>query len=175
LNTTQTDSDPVVDAAKPELDKQEPKTATEVEPCKSAADTEPPVPEQTTEEANAAETVESCVGSVPFCRKSQDTVGPMNETKVGEKRDIDSTVTPGPAGVATKGLEPLEEPDTKKPRTAKEPVMDHNGTTAAPSKPEDGKQRKDNRSKKEKIKDVVKKVVPGDGIGSRTRSRTKGA
>ncbi|KAJ5130453.1 uncharacterized protein N7515_006492 [Penicillium bovifimosum] len=192
LNTTQTDSDPAIDTAKPKLDGQERKAATEVEPAtevkpatavepateveprKSAADTEPPVAEQTTEESTAADNVESSVGSVPIAAKSQETLGPMNETKVGEKRDLDSTVTPVPAGTATNGPEPLEGPGSKKAKTDKELVPGHNGTTAAPSKAEDEKPKKDSRSKTEKIKDAVKKVVhPGDGVGSRTRSRTK--
>ncbi|KAJ5550993.1 hypothetical protein N7535_001068 [Penicillium sp. DV-2018c] len=174
LDTTQTDS---FDSANPPPDGHEPKAATEVEPRKSAADTEPPVAEQSTETeeptAAEAERVESSVGSVPPSHKPQETVGPMNETKVGEKRRIESTVAPVPAGTATKGPEPLEESGSKKVKTDEATATDQNGTTAAPSKAEDGKQAKDGRSKKEKIKDAVKKVIPGDGIGSRTRSRTK--
>lgn len=85
----------------------------------------------------------------------------------GDKRDIDSTVTPTPT-------QPEDEPNTKKLKAEDKPVTDSNGTAAALSNTGHEGQKKASRSKKEKIKDVVNKVIPGDGVGSRTRSRTKG-
>lgn len=171
LNTTQTDSDPVLDAAKADVHDKQPRVDTEVETevdePKPATETEPPV----------AEPAESPIGSAPIARESQISVGPKNETATGEKRDLDSTVTPVPIA-QDKGeekLEPSGEPDTKKLKTDEKPVMDSNGTAVAPLKTDDGEQKKANRPKKEKIKEAVKKIIPGEGIGSRTRSRTKGA
>lgn len=96
----------------------------------------------------------------------------------GEKRDIDSTVTPTPALTEDEEQQkpgPSDEPDSKKPKTGEKPVTDSNGNTVAPSSANNAGQKKASRSKKEKIKDAMNKVIPGDGIGSRTRSRTKGA
>lgn len=131
------------------------------------------------------EPTEPAPGSVPIARQSQISEGPKDETVAGEKRDIDSTLTPTPALAEDEEQqrpEPSDEPDTKKlktdekPNTDEKPASDSNGTaTAAPSNTENGAQKKASRTKKEKIKDAVNKVIPGDGIGSRTRSRTKGA
>jgi hypothetical protein len=104
--------------------------------------------------------------------------------QIGEKRDLDSMATQ----VADEGKPPAPEPATekvdgpesKKQKTEQEPAKDTNGTAPAPTStttapaaaaPEEPK--KAGRSKKEKIKEAVKKVIPTDGPGSRTRSRTK--
>ena len=89
----------------------------------------------------------------------------------GEKRGIDSAL----AEDEQREPEPSDEPDTKKPRTDEDHVTGSNGTTAAASNTNNKVQKKASRTRKEKIKDAVKKILPGDGISSRTRSRTKGA
>ncbi|KAJ5773943.1 hypothetical protein N7457_008839 [Penicillium paradoxum] len=170
LDTTVTDSEPPVEAEKPALPDEQPTVETEPDVPKGAGemDTEPPV----------AEPAESPLGGIPIARESQISIGPKNETTTGEKRDIDSTVTPTPAlvgGEEQQKPELLGEPGAKKLKTAKEPSTDFNGTDAGLSNVDDQIPKKASRTKKEKIKDAVKKVIPGDGIGSRTRSRTKGA
>lgn len=90
-------------------------------------------------------------------------------------------MTPTPAVAADEAPdkpESLEERDAKKLKTDEKPISDPNGT-AAVSRTDDQSLKKADQpkkeTKKEKIKDAVKKIIPGDGIGSRTRSRTKGA
>ncbi|KAJ5399017.1 hypothetical protein N7465_009506 [Penicillium sp. CMV-2018d] len=173
LNTTQTDSPPISETGKSDIDTDQLKAEAGLETPKPAPATKPPVIEPT----------ERAPSSVPIARQSQISVGPKDETVAGgtvagEKRDIDSTVTPTPALAEDEEQQkpkPSDEPDTKKLKTDKKPVSDSNGTVVAPSNTENGAQKKASRSKKEKIKDAVNKVIPGDGIGSRTRSRTKGA
>ncbi|CAI7597474.1 unnamed protein product [Penicillium glandicola] len=167
LNTTQTDSPSIIESEKPDIDTDQLKPEAGLEATKPAPDTEQPV----TEPAG------SPPGSAPIARESQISVGPMDETVAGEKRGIDLTVTPTPtlAEGEQQKPNPSDEPDTKKLKTDEKPATDPNGTAAATSNTENGGQKKASRSKKEKIKDAVKKITPGDGIGSRTRSRTQGA
>jgi hypothetical protein len=81
-----------------------------------------------------------------------------------------------PAENKEKAPEPSEERDPKKQKRDEKLVPTSNGNAApAVSKNGTNGQKKEGRSTKEKIKDAVKKVIPGQGIGSRTRSRTKGA
>lgn len=173
LTTTQTDSPPISDTTNSGIDTDQRKAEAGLEAPKPAPETKPPVTEPT------EPATEPAPGSVPTVRQSQITVGPKNETVAGEKRGIDSTVTPTPALAEDKDEQPKpelsDEPETKKVKTDEKPVSDSNGTVIAPSNTENGAQKKASRSKKEKIKDAVNKVIPGDGIGSRTRSRTKGA
>ncbi|KAJ5944150.1 hypothetical protein N7516_004318 [Penicillium verrucosum] len=173
LTTTQTDSPPISDPTNSGIDTDQRKAEAGLEAPKPAPETKPPVTEPT------EPATEPAPGSVPTVRQSQISVGPKNETVAGEKRDIDSTVTPTPALAEDKDEQPKpelsDEPETKKVKTDEKPVSDSNGTVIAPSNTENGAQKKASRSKKEKIKDAVNKVIPGDGIGSRTRSRTKGA
>ncbi|OQE15627.1 hypothetical protein PENFLA_c031G06237 [Penicillium flavigenum] len=166
LNTTQTDSPPIPEAERSDIDTDQLKAEAGLEAPKPAPETEPPA----TEPAGSAQ------GNIPVARKSQIPVGPKGEIVAGDKRDIDSTVTPTPAQPEDeqRTLEPSDEPNTKKLKTEDKHVTDSNGTAAAPSDTGNGGQKKASRSKKEKIKDIVNKVIPGDGIGSRTRSRTKG-
>lgn len=106
------------------------------------------------------------------------------EPQTGEKRDLDSMATQAPAEGKPPAPEPTAEkvdgPESKKQKTEQEPTKDTNGTTPAPTTtttapaaapPEEPE--KAGRSKKEKIKEAVKKIIPTDGPGSRTRSRTK--
>lgn len=61
----------------------------------------------------------------------------------------------------------------KKQKTDTKETEDRNGTagTDVPTPTTNGEKKKSGRPKK--IKDAVKKAIPSDGIGSRTRSRTK--
>jgi hypothetical protein len=70
--------------------------------------------------------------------------------------------------------EKSDEPQAKKQKVDPEPSNNSNGSAPSGSVGEaNGEQKKPARPKKEKVKDAVKKIIPGDGIGSRTRSRTK--
>jgi len=107
----------------------------------------------------------------------------------GEKRDLDSTTTSAPA-LATEAkdeavppAEKTEEPEAKKQKLetesepAKEPVKEPEAPAPAPATTNgaNGYSKKAGRPKKDKVKEVIKKAVSTEGIGSRTRSRTKGA
>ncbi|KAE8366832.1 hypothetical protein BDV27DRAFT_85807 [Aspergillus caelatus] len=83
----------------------------------------------------------------------------------GDKREHEPTSTP--TNAAKSNVENLTEPANKKQRTTG--TRSRNGNTIAPAT--NGERSKASRSKK--AKDDVKKVIPTDGIGSRTRSRTK--
>lgn len=90
------------------------------------------------------------------------------------------TPAPAPAPTSASGekdkpvSEKPDEPEAKKQKIESESSKDANGSVP-PSSSTDTKdaQGKNARPKKEKIKDAVKKAIPTDGIGSRTRSRTK--
>ncbi|KAE8372350.1 hypothetical protein BDV26DRAFT_103148 [Aspergillus bertholletiae] len=84
---------------------------------------------------------------------------------VGDKREHEPTSTP--ANAAKSNAENPTEPAKKKPRTAETRTRNGNATSPATN----GEGPKANRSTK--AKDLAKKVIPTDGIGSRTRSRTK--
>lgn len=102
------------------------------------------------------------------------------EAQTGEKRDHDSIATRTPAAVTEAKdrdntvPEKPDEPDTKKQKSTKQSAKDPAGLTppasaeAAASKGP----KKTARPKKEKAKDAMK-VIPIEGISSRTRSRTK--
>ncbi|KAJ5760964.1 hypothetical protein N7520_008120 [Penicillium odoratum] len=117
------------------------------------------------------------------------------EPQTGEKRDLDATTTPpvaptAPASAAeeTDKLDPTapvvektEEPEAKKQKletgaeSTEEPAEEPEAAAPAPPAADDanGEPKKTSRPKKEKVKDVIKKAVSAEGIGSRTRSRTK--
>ncbi|KAJ5163552.1 uncharacterized protein N7500_005382 [Penicillium coprophilum] len=168
LNTTQTDSPPIAETQKPDIDNHQHEEVSGLAAPKPDPETKAP----------ATESTGSPIGSIPVARESQVSVGPMNETVAGEKRGIDTTVTPTPPLAENEEQqkpEPLHEPDTKKLKIDEKPATESNGTADGPSSTENAGQKKASRSKKDTIKDVVNKVIPGDGIGSRTRSRTKAA
>lgn len=85
---------------------------------------------------------------------------------------------PAPAPASDERDKPLPEksgdPEAKKQKVEPETSKDVNGSVPSGSTADaNGTQKKTARPKKEKVKDAVKKAIPGDGIGSRTRSRTK--
>jgi hypothetical protein len=115
----------------------------------------------------------SAIGDLPEVNKSKVSVGPMDETVPGEKRDLDSTLSSTPT--AAEDTEqptsvPSNERDTKKQK--KDDLATESNGTASTSITDSG-EKKASRPKKEKIKDAVSKIIP-DGIGRRTRSQTKG-
>lgn len=100
------------------------------------------------------------------------------EPQIGEKRDIDSETAPARATSSEDKEKPVTEqsdqPDAKKQKTDQELVEDTNRPApSAAAGDKNGASKKAGRPKKEKAKDTLKKVIPVDGIGSRTRSRTK--
>lgn len=115
---------------------------------------------------------------------------PAEEPQVGEKRDLDSMANQasshGQPSEPEPATEKVDEPESKKQKTDLEPAKETNGTASAkPAEPAPTRTstasaaespeepKKAGRSKKETIKEAVKKVLPTNGPGSRTRSRTK--
>lgn len=97
--------------------------------------------------------------------KESTTENGIAQPSAGDKREHEPTSTPTNAG--RPNVESLTEPANKKQRTTG--TRTRNGNTTAPAT--NGEKSKASRFKK--AKDDVKKVIPTDGIGSRTRSRTK--
>ncbi|KAL4897135.1 hypothetical protein BDV59DRAFT_85160 [Aspergillus ambiguus] len=105
--------------------------------------------------------------SVPTAASEKTDVPSANDKKdesnSGEKRDLEASTVPADP----------EKPGVSEPAAKKQKV--HAETTEAGSKngvdSANGEKRKAGRPKKGK--DAVKKDIPTDGIGSRTRSRTK--
>ncbi|KAJ5293860.1 hypothetical protein PENANT_c002G04508 [Penicillium antarcticum] len=163
LNTTQTDSAPeILDAGKAVND-EPPEAHNASKPV--AKETEPLEPE--TSGVDNATAIANDPG---------DTVGPKDEVPVvepitGVKRDLHTSEAPASTLPAE-----TEQRDPKKQKTDEKPKTTSNGSAASADlkNPSNG-QKKDGRHTKDKIKDAVKKIIPGDTIGSRTRSRTKGA
>ncbi|KAL5001124.1 hypothetical protein BDV10DRAFT_19703 [Aspergillus recurvatus] len=100
---------------------------------------------------------------------------PVSETKqeqasAGEKRVLDTPSTTKP------GMEESTEPDHKKQKRNEDAVAAGNtSANAQPEKadPSQAAPQKKKGGRPRKTKDTVKKDIPTDGIGSRTRSRTK--
>ncbi|KAL4816282.1 hypothetical protein BDW67DRAFT_56282 [Aspergillus spinulosporus] len=97
------------------------------------------------------------------------------QVKAGEKRELDTPSTTNPGRVKS------TEPDYKKLKTNEDAVaadstsphsQTENAEKADPSEAAPQLQQKKGRRSR-KTKDTVKKSIPTDGIGSRTRSRTK--
>ncbi|KAL4882918.1 hypothetical protein BJY04DRAFT_217002 [Aspergillus karnatakaensis] len=91
----------------------------------------------------------------------------QEQPNIGEKREHEVT-----SATEVGAQEPVE-PNTKKHRTS-EKHQDASKDTLAPTKAEPTtatEKKKGGRPKK--TKEAIKKVIPTDGIGSRTRSRTK--
>ncbi|KAL5332155.1 hypothetical protein BJX70DRAFT_404915 [Aspergillus crustosus] len=87
---------------------------------------------------------------------------------IGEKRDHE--VTPATKSSAGESVEP----DSKKQKTSEENKSAANGTsTTATAQPTQPPTEKKKGGRPRKTKDTVKKKATTDGIGSRTRSRTK--
>jgi hypothetical protein len=110
----------------------------------------------------------------------------QGQPNVGVKRDLDVTLTPGgkaekPNAEQQQPAE-LEEPNTKKQKTNEDSTTEAavvaNGISSAPAQngkaiPVSSSIEKNKGGRPRKTKDTVRKDVPTDGIGSRTRSRTK--
>ncbi|KAA8646280.1 hypothetical protein EYZ11_000605 [Aspergillus tanneri] len=103
---------------------------------------------------------------------SADAQEPTGENKAeqpttGNKREHESISTPTDPGKATTvaSTEPSVAPAAKKQKPDTNTATE-NGTVP------NGEKKK---SHSKKVKDTVKKTIPTDGIGSRTRSRTKTA
>ncbi|KAJ5095427.1 hypothetical protein NUU61_004783 [Penicillium alfredii] len=116
-------------------------------------------------------------GEPEAAKPASETNPPVAEAKkedpqTGEKRDIDSTAAPDAEDKDKSASEKPVESDAKKQKTD-EPAKEANGTAPAAADTTNGQPKKAGRPKKDKVKDAVKKVVPTDSIGSRTRSRTK--
>lgn len=86
-------------------------------------------------------------------------------------------IVPAPAPASNEREKPhpqeSDEPETKKQKIEQETFKDANGSVPTDSTADGNGTQKASRSKKEKVKEAVKKAIPTDGIGSRTRSRTK--
>lgn len=95
------------------------------------------------------------------------------QAKAGEKRELETPSFTNPDGVES------TEPDSKKPRTNEDAVAaDSTSPNSRTEKADPGQaapqqQKKRKGGRPRKTKDTVKKSIPTDGIGSRTRSRTK--
>ncbi|KAL4866157.1 hypothetical protein BDV12DRAFT_199479 [Aspergillus spectabilis] len=87
---------------------------------------------------------------------------------VGEKREHEAAST-------TKATaEESTEPESKKYKRSEEQLDAANGTPAtAKSEPSQTGSEKKKAGRRKKTKDSIRKEAPTDGIGSRTRSRTK--
>lgn len=98
---------------------------------------------------------------------------PKEEPQTGEKRDHGSDAGPASENQDKPVAGKPDEPDTKKQKTDEKPSQEANGPKSTPAAGGSGSEpKKAGRPKKDKSKDA-KKPVTTDGIGSRTRSRTK--
>ncbi|KAI9041283.1 uncharacterized protein KD926_007237 [Aspergillus affinis] len=120
--------------------------------------------------ADTAKPAEEPLSGGPALAPGVDSQKPAGEAKLdapstGDKRELESTSVPTDTDKpATESDSPTVAPTAKKQKTD-EKATTANGTQA------NGENKKAGRSKK--VKEAVKKVIPTDGIGSRTRSRTK--
>ncbi|KAJ5648451.1 hypothetical protein N7490_004823 [Penicillium lividum] len=198
LHPTQSDSEAITvekarEGAKiddPEAPNSQPPSAPSIEPSLDApvASLEPQAPVAAqVEKAEAKEQSEKDQSEKKEAEKA--------EPQTGEKRDLDATTMPVLAPTATASateetdkldppasvVEKTEEPEVKKQKletaaeSAEEPAKEPEAPAPAPPAADDanGEPKKTSRPKKEKVKDVIKKAVSTEGIGSRTRSRTK--
>lgn len=133
--------------------------------------------DQTTENQPAEESKPTKQDSGPATSNDK---GPLAENKsedlkTGDKREHDSTTLPDNDKPAA---EDLNAPQPKKQKTDEKTDNVANGTSGAPAAEEETRASETNGEKKKpgrpkKTRDPPKKPVPTDGIGSRTRSRTK--
>lgn len=101
------------------------------------------------------------------------------QLKTGEKREHDSTAAP--ADKDEPAAKDVEAPDAKKQKTNEDSTQAENGAPPPSSATEDkapasetnGEKKKAGRPKKNQSTEKKKAAIPTDGIGSRTRSRTK--
>lgn len=105
---------------------------------------------------------------------------PESETKkepqAGDKRELDDAPDSDNDSKAASKDAPAAEHDKPEPEAKKQKTEISSAEPApADEKNINGGPKKAGRPKKDKAKDVLKKIVPTDSIGSRTRSRTKAA
>ncbi|KAL2014593.1 hypothetical protein VTN00DRAFT_2118 [Thermoascus crustaceus] len=96
------------------------------------------------------------------------------ESKTGDKRERDETTAPAENGTTNEAGDPASKKQkTEGPSKTEEPAKAENGTAGAAT---NGEKKKPGRPKKG-VKDLAKKISQRatEGIGSRTRSRTKAA
>ncbi|EAW09745.1 uncharacterized protein ACLA_039600 [Aspergillus clavatus NRRL 1] len=104
----------------------------------------------------------------------------LDELNAGDKRGHDWTVADANGADPIAVADETKEPTSKKLKTAgKKGTNGHVKDEPTPAVVEDGALNGANREKKtkrsKKVKEAAKKAFPTDGIGSRTRSRTKAA
>lgn len=131
------------------------------QPPKSTEDSTVTEPTETKAPENPAPA--NGVSSKPVSETKQE------ETNTGEKRDLEATSTAKPSA------DESAEPDSKKQKTGEDNADAANGTSAPapPEKKAEPAPPKKKGGRPKKTQDSVKKDIPTDGIGSRTRSRTK--
>ncbi|KAL4906269.1 hypothetical protein BDW74DRAFT_177284 [Aspergillus multicolor] len=94
----------------------------------------------------------------------------LNEPAVGEKRELDKPSNTKP------GIEEVPERDSKKQKIDKDAFAANAAYSPAKEEKTEPSQtavQKKRGGRPRKTKDTVNKDIPTDGIGSRTRSRTK--
>ncbi|KAJ5808294.1 hypothetical protein N7474_009563 [Penicillium riverlandense] len=182
LDTTQTDSGPLP-ADKPNDGATIVKHPTSPKPVEVGDSTlpmtQPPgsIPGIATPPAGALEP--SREASTPTTTKTPDAAETKKEeAHTGEKHALESS-SASPitsSGTDNPPVEKPEEPEVKKSKVqtadSDQSVTGIPAPAASTSGGNHGQPKKASRPKKEKIKDALKKAIPSDGIGSRTRSRT---
>ncbi|CAL5872517.1 uncharacterized protein PFLUO_LOCUS6781 [Penicillium psychrofluorescens] len=184
LNTTQTDSGPL-SADEPNDGATLVRRPTTPEPVEGGASflpmTQPPgsIPGIATPPPGSLEP--SGEATAPSTTKTPDAAEAKKEkASTGEKRALESgSAAPVPtSGTDNPPAEKPEEPEVKKQKIetadSDQSVTGIPAPAASTSGENHGPPKKASRPKKEKIKDALKKAIPSDGIGSRTRSRTNG-
>lgn len=181
MNTTQTDSETL------SLGKSQAAANHERPPTpKTAAETEFVAKRPAEHPVAAAIAPAGTVAPVEATGALEETPEAKPEPQTGEKRDLDSTTTPTAAPAPEKATEDKDkpapeksdEPDTKKHKTEAEPAEQPSQDTTGPAPaatataPTSEGPKKSARSRKEKVKEALKKI-PSEGISTRTRSRTK--
>ncbi|KAB8232777.1 uncharacterized protein BDW43DRAFT_103241 [Aspergillus alliaceus] len=127
---------------------------------KPAEATEIPKEHKLTEESKP-----SGPGSVAASAGPKEAIVANKTAQPGDKREHESTTAP--ADTTKVKAKSATEPVKKKQKITGKRTQ--NGTSTVPDM--NGEKKKASRSKK--AKDLAKTVIPTDGIGSRTRSRTK--
>ncbi|KAF7157881.1 hypothetical protein CNMCM5623_002315 [Aspergillus felis] len=145
-----------VDSRPLESDKALPANQSSSEGIKSAEDSKAVDPSTSPEQALAGAVTDAQPPST------------ASTAQAGDKQEHNPSSAPAHDDKAVPGES--TEPARKKQKISKRNGVVENGQPATPAT---GSEQKSGRSKK--VKDTVKRIVHTDGIGSRTRSRTKAA